>query len=316
MSAASGKRIAAIDVGTNSVLMLIAERAGEALSVLIDRAQVTRLGKGVDRTRRLDAQAIERTLHALGGYATEARALGASIRAVGTSALRDAENAADFEARALALLGTPLETIAGEREAELTFAGALEGLDVARDQVSVVDVGGGSTEVIALQAGKLRTVSVDVGAVRLSERFALQAPTSTAACDRVRAHAEAVLRASSPPLRSALVAVAGTATTLAAVKGAVEPFDEARIHGQRIGVEELSALTLRLAALDLPARAAVPGLGAPRADVIVAGSLVLEAACAIAGASAFTVSCTGLRYGLALEALNCGGFANDPIGRH
>jgi exopolyphosphatase/guanosine-5'-triphosphate,3'-diphosphate pyrophosphatase len=298
------ERVAAIDIGTNSVLLLIAARNSEGkLTTLAERANVTRLGRGVDAERRLQPAAMQRTIDVLAEYATEARTHGAKILAVGTSALRDASNAAEFRARAEAVLGVPPVVIEGEREAILTFTGALAGLRVERCAVTVVDVGGGSTELVRALGDGLAAVSLDIGAVRMTERFALTAPTSREACAEVLAHATAALRASPAAPTTQIVAVAGTATTLAAVAGQVEPFDPARIHGTRIARSELIALIDRLAALDLEARAVLPGLGAARADVIVAGALVLLAACDHARASELIVSCGGLRVGLAAEAL-------------
>jgi exopolyphosphatase/guanosine-5'-triphosphate,3'-diphosphate pyrophosphatase len=298
------QRVAAIDIGTNSVLLLIAARNSEGqLTTLVERATVTRLGRGVDAERRLQPEAMQRTLDVLTAYAAEANALQAKIFAVGTSALRDASNAAEFRARAESALGVPPEVIEGTREAQLTFAGALVGLPVVRSEVTVVDVGGGSTELVRARGGLLDSVSLDMGAVRMTERFTLTAPTSTAACAQVLAHATAALRASGAVATPRIVAVAGTATTLAAIAGTVDPFDPARIHGTRLSLDELRALIARLAALDLDQRAAVPGLGAARADVIVGGALVLLAACEHARASELIVSCGGLRVGLAAEAL-------------
>lgn len=303
------ERVAAIDIGTNSVLLLIAARnSGGGLTTLVERANVTRLGRGVDSERRLQPEAMQRTLDVLAAYAAEARSFGAELHAVGTSALRDASNAAEFRARAEAALGVPPQVIEGVREAQLTFAGALVGLPVVRDEVTVVDVGGGSTELVRARGGSsdsisLDSVSLDMGAVRMTERFALTAPTTQAACDEVLAHATKALRDSGAMATPRIVAVAGTATTLAAIAGTIDPFDPARIHGTKLTLSELRALIARLAALDLSARAATKGLGAARADVIVAGALVLLAACEHARASELLVSCGGLRVGLAAETL-------------
>jgi exopolyphosphatase/guanosine-5'-triphosphate,3'-diphosphate pyrophosphatase len=298
------ERVAAIDIGTNSVLMLIAARnSAGALSTLVDRANVTRLGRGVDAERRLQPEAMQRTLDVLAAYAAEAGAWNAEVRAVGTSALRDASNAEELLARAQATLGVRPQVIEGVREAQLTFAGALVGIAVTRDEATVVDVGGGSTELVRARDAELESVSIDIGAVRMTERFALTAPTSSAACDEVLAHATGALRMSGATTTPRIVAVAGTATTLAAIAGKVEPFDPARIHGAHISIEALRALIATLAALDLEARAAISAVGAARADVIVAGALLLLAACEHARASELIVSCGGLRVGLAAEAL-------------
>jgi exopolyphosphatase/guanosine-5'-triphosphate,3'-diphosphate pyrophosphatase len=270
---------------------------------LVERANVTRLGRGVDAERRLQPEAMQRTLDVLAAYAAEAAAWHAEVHAVGTSALRDASNAEELLARAEGVLGVRPQVIAGVREAQLTFAGALVGIPVTRDEATVVDVGGGSTELVRARGAELESVSIDIGAVRMTERLALTAPTSSAACDEVLAHATGALRASGATATPRIVAVAGTATTLAAIAGQVEPFDPARIHGARISIEALRALIAALAALDLDARAAIPSLGAARADVIVAGALLLLAACEHARASELIVSCGGLRLGLAAQAL-------------
>jgi len=284
------ERVAAIDIGTNSVLMLIAARNSEgALTTLVERANVTRLGRGVDAQRRLQPEAIQRTLDVLAAYAAEAAAWNARVIAVGTSALRDATNADELLARAEVALGVRPEVIEGVREAELTFAGALLGIPVTRDEVTVVDVGGGSTELVRTRGAELAAVSIDIGAVRLTERFALTAPTPRSACAEVLAHTTAALRASGAVATPRIVAVAGTATTLAALAGKVEPFDPARIHGARLSIEARAAPRL--------------GIAAARADVNVAGALVLLAASEHARADELIVSCGGLRVGLAAHAL-------------
>ncbi len=304
----ASRPVAAIDIGTNSVLMLIAERATNAaihpeLRVLVEHAQVTRLGRGVDQARWLQQTAIDATLQVLERYAVEARAHGARIVAVGTSALRDASNADAFLVPAHATLGSEVQILGGLREAELTFAGALEGLSLTRDQATVIDVGGGSTEVVRVANNALQAVSIDIGAVRLTERFALTAPTAERDCQRVLDYAREALRSSHAALNGPLVATAGTATTLAAIAGAIDPFDPLRIHGTRLSLAQLRSLSERLAALTHAERAATPGLGPQRADIVVAGALILIAACELGGAAELRVSCGGLRVGLARELL-------------
>ncbi|MEJ7734448.1 MAG: Ppx/GppA family phosphatase, partial [Polyangiaceae bacterium] len=141
-------RVAAIDIGTNSVLLLIAERRAQELEVVLERAEITRLGQGVDATRRLAPEAVERTLATLSRYGAEIRAAGAAaVDAVGTSAMRDAEGGAAFVARAAEAIGVQPRVVSGAEEAALTYEGALAGLSVTRDDApTVFDVGGGSTE--------------------------------------------------------------------------------------------------------------------------------------------------------------------------
>lgn len=300
--------LATIDIGTNSVLLQIARagaatRAGE-VEVLDDRATITRLGRGVDRTRRLDDAAVERTLSVLAEYAKAARAVGARIAAVGTSALRDGDNAASFLERARAILGVSVEVIRGEREAELTFLGATQGLGLGDAPLCVVDVGGGSTEIVLGRAQRvLEAISLDVGAVRMHERHALSAPTTSEQLARVDADVTRALATSPVAPCAPLVAIAGTATTLAAIAGAVVPYDAAKIHGTRLPTVELIAMRDRLAAMSLAERQAVPGLDPGRADVIVAGASVLLAVVRAAQADEIIVSNGGVRMGLAVAEL-------------
>ncbi|WP_437679488.1 Ppx/GppA phosphatase family protein [Sorangium sp. So ce131] len=303
--------VAAIDIGTNSVLLLVAERRGGELVALVDRATITRLGQGVDAARALAPEAVERTLACLARYGEELRALGVErVDAVGTSAMRDAAGGEAFIARARELIGVAPRVISGPEEAELTFAGALTGLDLPTGAPRIVfDVGGGSTEIIVgTAAGAVEhAVSLDVGAVRLTERHVRADPPAEADLEAVRAASRAALAAvRAEPLRAAppLVGVAGTVTTLAALARDVVPYDGARVHGARLSGAEIAALTSRLASLPLAARRQLPALDPARADVIVAGSALVEEilawAAKLAGAPVdLLVSDRGVRWGLA-----------------
>ena len=172
-------RVASIDIGTNSVLLLVAERDGAGtLAAVLERARVTRLGAGVDRTRQLAPEAVERTLACLGDYAADLRRLGVTrLDVVGTSAMRDASAGELFVARAAELLGVAPRVVSGDEEARLTFEGALVGLDLA-GALSVFDVGGGSTEIMWLEvtgAGRpprlIDQTSLRHGVVSLAEQF-------------------------------------------------------------------------------------------------------------------------------------------------
>jgi exopolyphosphatase/guanosine-5'-triphosphate,3'-diphosphate pyrophosphatase len=204
------------------------------------------------------------------------------VRAVSTSAMRDARNADDFIAMVERRLGLQIEVISGEEEGRLTFAGAASESAVAPGGMTlVVDVGGGSTEYIrGAGGGVLDAVSIDIGAVRLTELFFKSDPptdTEFAAAramigERTRDLFERIVAAKP----NALVAEAGTATQLAAVLYSVEPYDPARIHGSRITRGQLQALVAQLASLDLDARKALTGMDPKRADVIIAGALILD----------------------------------------
>ena len=309
-------RVATIDIGTNSVLLLVAERRDGVIVPVIERATITRLGRGVDRSRELDPAAVEATLACLAGYAEEIRSAGAArVDIVGTSAMRDARGSEDFRARAAALLGHEPRVISGNEEAELTFAGALAGLEIEGPAL-VFDLGGGSTELIrgAVRSGSAslaRAVSIDIGSVRLTERCLLSDPPRPEEIAEVRRAARALLDEAwvtlgEPEPAAQLVGVAGTVTTLAGYALGVAPYDAARIHGARISEELVARSSRELAALTVAQRRAVPSIEPQRADVIVAGALVTEEI--LAWARPFTrgdllVSDRGVRWGLAERLL-------------
>jgi exopolyphosphatase/guanosine-5'-triphosphate,3'-diphosphate pyrophosphatase len=300
----SDRRVAAIDIGTNSVLLLVASGSTDKLVPLLERATITRLGEGVDRTRRLDPRAVERTLACLSEYASELRAQQVdALEVVGTSAMRDAEGGSEFVAAAEALLGVRPRTIDGLEEARLTFAGSLSGLGL-QGAVSVFDVGGGSTEIIHGDAratdSPASAVSLDIGSVRLFERHVRSDPATR---DELRLVATDIRRAlaSAPPgdPQSALVGVAGTVTTLAAIELRLDDYDPARVHGHSMSFESVSAIADRLAAMDLSARRALAGLEPKRADVIVVGAEIVRQVMLWAQKSSVRVSDRGVRWGLA-----------------
>jgi exopolyphosphatase/guanosine-5'-triphosphate,3'-diphosphate pyrophosphatase len=296
--------IGAIDIGTNSVLLLIVEERDGALFAQLDRATITRLGEGVDRSRRLGAEAAKRTLACLSDYATELRARSVSrLGVVGTSALRDAEGGADFLNEAEAILGTRPQVISGMTEAALTFEGALSGLDLS-GPVSVFDVGGGSTEVISGTAGNepsvSRAVSLDIGSVRLFERHAQSDPPSAAEIARAVGDIESALEhAPKPEPGAVLVGVAGTVTTIAAIALGLEPYDGARVHGHVLDSAQVHSVADQLARLPLNARMKIAGLEPRRADLMVMGSEIVRRIQLWAAAPSLVVSDRGVRWGVA-----------------
>ena len=306
-------RAATIDIGTNSVLLLVADSEGGALRPVLERAAVTRLGEGVDRNRRLLPAACERTLACLAEYARELRALGVSrLDAVGTSAMRDAAGGQEFVAQAAALLGVAPRVIDGNEEARLTFAGALSGLSVASvasetGKVTVFDIGGGSTEIIvgtstATQRRIAAAVSLNIGSVRLFERHVRSDPPSTEEMRSVqRDIALALADAPKPEAGATLVGVAGTITQLAALELELTPYDSTRVHGHRLTRSTVDRLATRLASLSLAERRILPGMEPARADVLVVGSAIARAVLEWSGASELVVSDRGVRWGLAEE---------------
>lgn len=298
--------VAAIDVGTNSVLLTVARRAADGdIEVIRDRATITRIGRGVDHTGTLAPAGIDATLEALRDYVREARAHGATkIAAVGTSALRDARNGDAFLKPAAGILGSPVEVITGDREARLTFLGATRGLNLDHDEVTVLDIGGGSTEVVRGRGRRVDgAVSLNVGSVRLFERHVHHDPPRTEELRAAGHAAEEALASAGLQLIAPLVGIAGTVTTIAAMLQRLDEYDPARVHGARIEPSALDDLIERMAAVSTEERARLPGLDPRRADVIVVGAVIVRAAIAQAGGDAMIVSNGGVRLGLADQLL-------------
>jgi exopolyphosphatase/guanosine-5'-triphosphate,3'-diphosphate pyrophosphatase len=303
-------RVATIDIGTNTVLLLVAERGPDgALVPVAERATITRLGEGVDRTRALAPEAIARTRACLEDYARVVHDAGATrVAVVGTSAMRDASGGDAVRACVRELLGVEARVISGREEARLTFRGALSGLPVdAREDVAVFDIGGGSTEVVLgrLEAALPRIAfaeSFDVGSVRLTERHVAHDPPTAEEMRQVESAArDAFASVPSLPRGRAPVGIAGTMTTLAAVALGLEPYDGARVHGFTMTREELDRVVAQLAELDVEARRRVRGMEPKRADVIVAGGAIARVLLEHWGAPAVVVSDRGVRWGLADE---------------
>ena len=309
-------KVAAIDIGTNSVLLVIAATEAGAPRPLLERATITRMGEGVDKTRQLAPAAVERNLACLRSYAADLRAHGSPpLDVVGTSALRDAHGADAFLDEAERILGVRPRVIAGDEEARLTFRGALSGLSL-HGRLLVFDIGGGSTELIvgdaAGSAPPESRVSLDIGSVRLFERHAQSDPPSAEELARIEAQVRSALAAAEPLARAArgapttLVGVAGTVTTLKAVELGLSVYDAARVHGAILTLSAVEALYARLASLPLAERVKLPGLEPKRADVIVAGALIVRELLRAAGATQTVVSDRGVRFGL-LEQLSAHG---------
>lgn len=289
-------RAAAVDIGTNTVLLTIAERRGDLVLPLCERARVTRLGAGVDRTRRIAPDARARTLACLDEYgALIVRHDVTAVDAVGTSALRDASADPSFLDQAERALGVRPRVVSGAEEATLTFHGSLSGLG-ASGPVLVFDVGGGSTEVVSGTAeGAIEHAhSLDIGSVRLFERHVRSDPLAPGELSAVRARVRDALASVTPP-RGAfqLIGVAGTVTTLAALARPAE-----RLHGARLDRALVEAQAERLARLPLALRIGLANLDPARADVIPVGAAIVSEVLAWSGAAALTVSERGVRWGL------------------
>jgi exopolyphosphatase/guanosine-5'-triphosphate,3'-diphosphate pyrophosphatase len=305
-------RVAAVDCGTNSIRLLVADlhpRTGE-LREVDRRMEIVRLGQGVDRTGRLAPEALDRTFAACRTYAEAVRAHGAErLRFVATSASRDAENRDDFVRGVVDILGVEPEVITGEQEAELSFTGAtkeLTGTAHARPYL-VFDIGGGSTEFVVGDDRVRASRSVDIGCVRLTERHGLRGPATAEQTEAMRADiAEALDRAAERvPLGEArtLVGLAGTVTTVAGIALELDAYDSTAIHHSRVSYDQVDAITERLLAATHDERAAIPVMHPGRVDVIGAGALVLRSVMERAGAEEVVVSEHDILDGIAWSVL-------------
>ncbi len=287
MTAAAGRAVAAIDCGTNSIRLYVANAPADDPGRLVElhRAmRIVRLGQGVDATGEFAADALDRVRVALDDYVTTARELGATrVRMVATSAARDVTNRAAFEDLTAAALGriTPgarAEVIAGTEEAELSYRGATVGL-AAADPTLVVDLGGGSTELVSGSEGAVaHAFSADIGCVRITERALHGDPPTPAEVAAATFAIDAALdeATAAVPLDGVRtwIGVAGTFTTLAALAHGLTEYDPARIHGSRVPLGELVALCRRLVRMTSAERLALGPMHPGRADVIGGGALV------------------------------------------
>jgi len=282
-------RVAAVDCGTNSVRLLIADVAGGGLTDVERRMEIVRLGEGVDRTGRLAPEALARTFTAMRGYAKliaeHADGGPTPVRVVATSATRDAVNRDEFTAGVREIFGVDPEVVSGDEEARLSFAGATGDLPPGlAEPYLVVDIGGGSTEfIVGAASGQVSgAISVDIGCVRLTERHLKNAgdPPAAEAVQAVVADVEAALDRveRAVPVREArtLIGLAGTVTTVTGIALDLPAYDSARIHHSRVPAGRVSEIVSRLLAMTHDERAAIPVMHPGRVDVICAGSLILD----------------------------------------
>ena len=266
---------AAVDIGTNSVRLLLVSAEGE-----VGRWQtVTGLGRGLREQGRLTEESMARTLDALGRYGqlmSQHRAT--SKRAVATSAVRDASNREDFLNRANAALGVRPENISGEEEARLSFAGAVSDLS-EQGSYMVVDIGGGSTEFVWRSAGgSVEGVSLDMGSVRLTESVMPDRPPPRTQTKEAFSETMAMMAAVSLPFRPRVVGVAGTWTSLAAIALRLPSYDRTRVHHSSITAAQLAILLAELSKKTVEETAALPSLEPARAPMILAGAVIAHEA--------------------------------------
>jgi exopolyphosphatase/guanosine-5'-triphosphate,3'-diphosphate pyrophosphatase len=273
-------RVAAIDCGTNSIRLLIADVVGDTLTDVSRRMEIVRLGEGVDRTGMLAPEAIDRTRRALIGYAAEIAELGITrVRMVATSASRDASNAEDFRAMVRGVLGVDPEVISGDEEARLSFTGAVRGLE-AKPPYLVVDIGGGSTEFVTGRSTSEQAISMDIGCVRMTERHLKSDPPTAAeiaaAEHDITSAVDTALAAVPGRDAKTLVGLAGSVTTVTALALDLPAYDASRIHHARVSYDAVAKVTADLLSATVQERRALPVMHPGRADVIGAGALILR----------------------------------------
>ena len=299
-------RLAAIDLGTNTVHFLVAEvDAPPAWKLVHHEQRVTRIGEGLSRDRRLGEGPMARTTDVVAGDVHHARALGATaVRIVATSAVRDADNGREFARGVERATGIPLEIVSGENEARLMLRGVLYGLGRPRGTLLVFDIGGGSTEyVLARDRAVALSVSLRLGVVPLAERFPFPHAVDASRYRALEAEVTARLERELPPEIAAapldhLVGTAGTVTALAALDLELPAYDRERVQGHRLTRAAVERLRTRLAALTLAERGDLPCLEPARADLIVPGTAIVLATMTAIGADALIVSDAGLREGI------------------
>jgi exopolyphosphatase / guanosine-5'-triphosphate,3'-diphosphate pyrophosphatase len=298
-------RVAVIDIGTNSSRLLVADVAGGRVTPVERRTRVTRLGRGVDLSGRLSAEAIEDVCGAIGEYLEVNRELGVErVEAIATSAVRDADNGSAFVAELRERFALGARVLDGEEEAGLTYLGATSEQVPTRPTL-VVDIGGGSTELIVGGGQEIAFhASLQVGVVRHSERYIGSDPPTAieleALAGDVRGEIERAIAGGIGVEEG--IAVAGTPTSLAAIEMKLEPYDPARIHGHVLELPAIQWMLSQLASASLAERVQIPGLHADRAPTIVAGVVILVETMRAFGLERIAVSEHDILYGTAITA--------------
>jgi exopolyphosphatase/guanosine-5'-triphosphate,3'-diphosphate pyrophosphatase len=299
-------RVAAIDCGTNSIRLLIADIDGNNFREIVRDMEIVRLGQGVDQTGQFHPDAIARTLAAVDKFAAEIAKRGVEkIRFCATSATRDATNRHLFVDGVRERLGIELEVISGDEEAALSFAGAIKDLDPSNGPFLVVDIGGGSTEFVFGTSTVEAARSVNIGCVRMSERHFASDPATPEQIEAARTDIQAAIAqaAAVVPITKAktLVAVAGTATTVAAAALELPEYDRYAIHLSRISAQQTHDAATMFATKTREQRISLGYMHPGRVDVIAAGSLVLSEIMKATGATEFVASESDILDGMAFS---------------
>ncbi len=303
------KRVSCIDIGTNTALLLIADLdpATGSIQPVYHKQTIVRLGKNVDAAKTIDPQGLQRLIDCMIDYRQLSDAYASeSIIAAGTSALRDAKNRTEVIEAIERAADISIECISGKEEADLTFSGAVAGMSDIPELFTVIDIGGGSTEISMGSPGSVtESVSLDIGSVRLTERFFTTLPPSQSEIDAAKSCIDQLFTANIIPFfasREHVYGVAGTITTIAQVDQGLKHFDALKVHNYPLTYEEVHAFLDRLKKSTLEQ---IIELGIPegRADVITMGMLILHQFMRLLGVAEIRVSIQGLRFGLAQREL-------------
>jgi exopolyphosphatase/guanosine-5'-triphosphate,3'-diphosphate pyrophosphatase len=304
-----GKRVkvASIDIGTNTILLLIAKVEGGKIHPLREIETVARLGEGLQKNGILLKEAMDRGIQTLAQYLKWSQEMGVQeIFAAGTSALREAKNSEDFLGLAKGKLGLSIEVISGEEEAQLSFLAVAKDLQETEKPILVVDIGGGSTEFILGKGDQIgQWISLPLGSVRFTEAFLRSDPVQEEEWEEIeRKIRELLVNVPHPQETASMVAVGGTATTLASVEQGLDDFVAGKIHRFVLRREVLKNQLLIYRSKTIEERKKIPGLPSARADVILAGGAILYLAMEELQCPTVLISCHGVRYGLLYKKLH------------
>jgi len=300
-------RVASFDIGTNTILLLIASVDEGKLKPLFEIETIVRLGEGVQKDRVLYQDSMKRGFQTLAQYLEHCQTMGVQkIFAVGTSALREARNSEVFIRMVKERLGLSIEIISGEEEAQLSFLAVIRDLKELKDSLMVVDVGGGSTEFILGKGDQIvRWVSLPLGSVRFTEKYLLSDPVQKEEWTKMEREIQKLLvKIPHPRGPFSMIGVGGTATTLASVEQGLEEFDPQKIHHFVLKKESLKNQLDVYRSKTIDERKNIAGLSPARADVILAGGTILYLAMERLGCPSVLISCHGVRYGLLYQKLS------------
>lgn len=285
-----------IDIGTNTLLLLIMSRSDDGIiSVLHDEHRIARLGEGINETGSIAHHAILRAQLILKEYAQILSEYpDIQVKSIATSAMRDAKNAQQVKAELERSLGYPIDIISGIEEASLTFLGSREGFQ----NPVIIDIGGGSTEIIQLLDGIETCKSIDIGAVRLTDQFIKQLPITNDNLHQAKEYLQSMLKGCSISPDSTIIATAGTPTTLAAMDLCIDDLSSEKIHGHVLRYDTIAAMSKRLLSSSLEEILEIPGVHPQRADILPAGTLILQMILEQLEVNSCIVSKKGLRFGI------------------